>query len=302
MRNALIIHNPWAGRQRARRRSKLEEARRVLREAGIDTQLEATRGRGSATELARQAVLQGCELVLGCGGDGTVNEIVNGLAGSQVPLAVLPAGTANVLAKELRLPWDIPAAARLAARSQPRRIALGEIVRGEQRRYFLCVAGAGPDGAIVHAVNEAAKLRAGILVYWWEGARQLVCYRFPLFRVGWPGLDRELEASLVIVGRTKHYGGPFRITTQASLFDDCFELAILTTRNRLRYLAYLPTVWLGRMRRQRGVFFAKTSTLRCELLDGGPVHAQVDGEPAGTLPAEFRIVPAALTLMVPEEQ
>ena len=299
--NAVITHNPLAGRGHGRRARQLEQARQILATAGIEAELQSTTGTGAATELARRAVEQGRQLVIACGGDGTVNETVNGLAGSQVPLAVLPPGTANVLAKELGIPWDIPRAAGLIPRGTLQRIALGEVVSlptRATRRYFLCVAGAGPDGMMVYSLNPALKLRAGISAYWLEGFRQLFRYEFPRFLL--TGADGERQATLVIVGRTKHYGGPFRITTEADLFEDRFELAVLTTRSALRYLSYLPAIWMDRLRGMRDVHFSKTASLRCEPLTDGTVYAQVDGEPFGRLPVEFNIVPDALTLVLPE--
>ncbi len=299
--DAAIIHNPLAGSGHRRRSRQLDAARRVLAAAGIEADIQATAQAGAATTLARQAVEQGRQLVIVCGGDGTVNEAVNGLAGSQVPLALLPAGTANVLAKELGIPWDIAQAAALIPRSKLARIALGvaqPLASGRAPRYFLCVAGAGPDGVMVYAINPALKQRTGILAYWLEGFRQLFRYRFPMFRVAAAG--REMECTLVIVGRTRHYGGPFRITTEADLFKNEFELLLCTTRSRLRYLSYLPALWLGRIRRMPGVHFWKTASLRCEALSGARVYAQVDGESVGRLPVEFRIVPDALTLVVPQ--
>ncbi len=300
IRNAVIIHNPLAGRRRGRGAQQLDAARKILAGTGIEAELQATTGPGAATVLARRAVEQSRQLVIVCGGDGTVNEAVNGLAGSHVPLAVLPAGTANVLAKELGIPWDIPRAARLVVQGSLRRIALGvatPLPGRETRRYFLCVAGAGTDAALVYSLDPALKLRAGMLAYWLEGFRQVFRYDFPTFRVTAAG--RELEVTLVVVGRTKHYGGPFRITTEADLFENEFELAGYTTRNALRYLSYLPVVWLGLLRRMRDVHFWKATSLRCEPVGKGTAHAQVDGEPAGRLPMEFSIVPDALTLVVP---
>jgi YegS/Rv2252/BmrU family lipid kinase len=300
IRNALIIHNPLAGRRRGRRAQQLDAARKILAGAGIEADVQATWDSGAATALAQQAVQQGRQLVIVCGGDGTVNEAVNGLAGSRVPLAVLPAGTANVLAKELGIPWDIPRAARLVAQGALRRIALGlatSLPTCETRRYFLCVAGAGADGVMVYSLDAALKHRAGILAYWLEGFRQVFRYDFPMFRI--TTASRKLEATLVVVGRTKHYGGPFRITTEADLFADEFELAAYTTRSAFRYLSYLPAVWLGWLRRMRDVHFWKATSLRCEPLGDQAVYAQVDGEPAGRLPMEFSIVPDALTLVVP---
>ncbi len=117
LRNALMIHNPNAGNGGKGRERQLDEARRIFSSSGIETQLAETRGPGDATEIAHRASAEGRQLVIACGGDGTLNEIVNGLAtqqnGHRVPLALLPGGTANILAKELGLPWDIPRAAEL---------------------------------------------------------------------------------------------------------------------------------------------------------------------------------------------
>jgi diacylglycerol kinase family enzyme len=302
IRNALLIHNPNAGSGGAARRRTLDLARRIFAERGIEAELAETRAPGEAMEMARQA--EGRDLVIGCGGDGTLNEIVNGLAaqqnGHRVPLALLPAGTANVLAKELNLPWDIPHAARQLANGELRDVPLGLATPLDdpyRKRYFLSVAGAGPDGMIVYSIDLGLKARVGILAYWWQGARQVLRYNFPRFRVVTPG--RHTDVSLVIVGRTKHYGGPFKITTGAELFEDQFELAALTTRSGLRYLSYLPTLWLGNLRKARGVHFWKSDVVVCEPLDANPVYAQIDGEPFTRLPVEFRIVPKALKLLVP---
>src|SRR6185437_1201706 len=107
LRNALLIHNPNAGNGGAGRRQMLDQARRILSSGGIEAELVETRGPGDATQMAQQATVEGRHLVIACGGDGTLNEVVNGLAaeqnGHRVPLALLPGGTANVLAKELDL-------------------------------------------------------------------------------------------------------------------------------------------------------------------------------------------------------
>jgi YegS/Rv2252/BmrU family lipid kinase len=304
LRNALLIHNPNAGGGGNARRGKLDEARRILEARGIRADLAETTAPGEATEIAKRANTDGRQLVIACGGDGTINEIVNGLAGTQnghrVPLALLPAGTANVLAKELELSWDIPKAAEQLARGGVRDIALGlatPLEQPEKARYFLSVAGAGPDGRITYAVDLELKARLGILAYWWQGAREVFNYKFRHFRVTGEGESREV--SLVVVGRTKHYGGPFKITTQADLFEDQFEFMGLTTRSGLRYLSYLPTLWLGALRKRTGVHFWKSDRLVCEPLDSEPIYAQVDGEPLARLPVEFRIVPRALRLLVP---
>lgn len=304
LRNALLIHNPNAGNGGIGRRRLLDEARRIFAGGGIETDLSETTSPGHATEIAQRAADEGRHLVIACGGDGTLNEIVNGLAaqknGHRVPLALLPGGTANILAKELDLPWDIPSAAEKLVRGTVKEIALGlatPLEQPEKKKYFLSVGGAGPDGMIVYGIDLDLKARLGILAYWWQGARQLFSYNFPRFRVATK--EEVIEASLVIVGRTKNYGGPFKITTGADLFEDHFELMALTTQSGFRYLSYLPSLWLGDLRETEGVHFWKAETLVCEPLDKNPIYAQVDGEPLARLPVEFKIIPRALKLLVP---
>lgn len=309
VQNALLIYNPASGRKRHRRFVEIEHAVRALKDAGIIAELAPTLRPGSATEIARNAVKQRRGLVIVCGGDGTVNEVVNGLAGSQVPMALLPAGTANILAKELEIPWDIPRAARLIPGGVVRRIALGLVLPlnghasagvSPEGRYFLCVGGAGPDGAIVNGMNEGLKKRVGVLAYWAEGARQLFSYGFPEIRIRSNGQERR--ATILVAGRTVHYGGPFKITTGASLFEDSFEFLTNSRRSRLAYLACLPALWLGKLRAEEGIEAWKGTETICEAAGSEPVYAQVDGEPVGRLPLVFRIVPDALSLVTPAAQ
>ncbi|HKF53131.1 MAG TPA: diacylglycerol kinase family protein [Candidatus Acidoferrales bacterium] len=307
IRDAVIIYNPTSGRNRSRRLREIEEAARILQGSGIDARLLPTARVGSATELARDAAQNNCGMVVVCGGDGTINEVVNGIAGTDAPLAVLPAGTANILAKELGIPWNIPAAARLIARGKLARIALGlarwratekQGATVPTQRYFLCVSGAGPDGAIVHGIDLANKARVGILAYWLEGLRQFFTYPFPLFTV--ESAERTLNASLIVVGRTKYYGGPFRITVGASLFEDQCEVVAYTRRSRFGVLSCLPAIWMGRLHRVKGIQVWKTERFACRPVDGVEIFSQLDGEPASALPVEFSIVPDALTLVLPE--
>ena len=306
IQDALLIYNPTSGRRRHRRFAEIEQAARILKDAGIRTELASTTSPGEAKGIARLAVNQRRGMVIACGGDGTVNEVVNGMAGSDIPLALLPAGTANILAKELGIPWDIPHAARLIPGGVVKRVAIGVALAPEGKdrpevppegRYFLCVGGAGPDGAIVNGVGSELKKHAGVLAYWAEGLRQLFKYDFPLLRVRSNGTEQR--ASIIVVGRTAHYGGPFKITTGASLFDNSFEFLINSATSRFKYLICLPALWMGKLRNMDGIEAWKASEAICEPAGTTPVYAQVDGEPIGPLPLAFRIWPDALSLVVP---
>src|SRR5579859_4471805 len=304
--NALLIHNPNAGTGGNARRRLLDKARKILSRGGIEADLQETTAPGDATLMAQRATAEGRQLVIACGGDGTLNEIVNGLAaqknGHRVPMALLPGGTANVLAKELGLPWDILKAAEKLVHGEVKEIALGlatPIREPAKKRYFLSVAGAGPDGMIVYSIDLDLKARVGILAYWWQGAREVFRYKFPHFRVVTGQQKRNV--SLVVVGRTKNYGGPFRITDEADLYADNFEIMGLTTRSGFRYLSYLPTLWFGKLRGTDGVHYWKSNSILCEPLNDKPVYAQMDGEPLARLPVEFKIIPRALKLLVPKD-
>ncbi len=130
---ASIIFNPVSGGGKSSRLKHLEEARKILAVSGINAELLPTSAPGHAGEIAARAISEGSQLIIACGGDGTLNEVVNGMPGSKVPIALLPAGTANILAKELRIPWSIPRAAALIPRGIPKRIALGAISSGDPR-------------------------------------------------------------------------------------------------------------------------------------------------------------------------
>lgn len=304
LRNALLIHNPNAGNAGKRRRPKLDEARKILAAGGIEAELAETKGPNDATEIARRANAEGRDLIIACGGDGTLNEVVNGLAESQnghrAALALLPGGTANILAKELGIPWDIVAAARKILTSEIKEIALGlatPINQPEKRRYFMSVAGAGPDGMIVYSIDLDLKAKIGILAYWYQGFREVLRYKFQHFRVIVAG--QNIDSSLAVIGRTQNYGGPFKITTRADLFEDQFEVLALTTRSGFRYLSYLGPLYFNKLRGKKNIHFHKTDTVLCEPINNQTVYAQIDGEAFARLPVEFKIVPKSLKLLVP---
>jgi len=291
-RNAALIYNPLSGRLRWKRQRDLDRATHLLDAYGIRIVRIPTTGAGSATALAREQVAAGRDLIIACGGDGTVNEVVNGMAGSRVPLALLPAGTGNVLAKELGLPWDIWRAAEYIPAGEVRRIALGQA--GE--RYFICMAGVGVDANTVYRLSVKTKLSLGMLAYWIESFRQLLEYEFPLFSVRVEG--QSFQAALLVVSRTKNYGGPVQLTRRADLFSDEFEVCLFQRRNRFLYLLYFLALQMGLLERFRDVRFLRTR--RVEAQPGEQrIQVQVDGELAGALPMDFVIVPEALSLLVP---
>ncbi len=293
-RDVALIYNPLSGRLRWRRQRDLAQAIAFLEAAGMRIISLPTIAPGSATQLAREQVRLGRNLIIVCGGDGTINEVVGGMVGSHVPLAILPAGTGNVLARELGLPRSIRRAAEYIPHGELRRIALGRA----GQHHFICLAGVGIDGCIVYNLDLRAKASLGQLSYWLESFRQLFAYDFPWF-------DVEVEAQrwravFAIVSRTRHYGGPIQITRRADFFSGEFEVAVFTHRQRFRFLLYLLANWLRQLERFPEVQFIKARRVRCvPIAPEQRIHVEVDGEQAGTLPCEFEIVPDALSLLVP---
>jgi len=190
LKKTTLIYNPVAGRKPEKRERQIREAAETLTAVSIDLTLAATTGPGDATNLARRAVAEGAELVIACGGDGTVNEVLNGLVPGNAILGIFPGGTANIIGKELRLPHHPVRAARQLPKWKPRRIALGQASwrdadnpPGIARRYFISVAGIGFDAYIIHKLAWSFKISWGVAAYVVEAIRQALRYSFPPFVV-----------------------------------------------------------------------------------------------------------------------
>ena len=307
MKNATLIYNPIAGRKPQRREREIRKAAAALQDAGIAVQLAPTTGPGTAQELARAAVSRGGELILVCGGDGTINEVINGMTPSPATLGILPGGTANIIARELGLPKSPVQAARRLSFWSPRRIALGLASWREEtaspipqlrQRYFLSVAGAGFDAHVVYKLATSFKLAWGVPAYAWETVRQTLRYNFPPFICRVDG--QPYQATFAVIQRTKRYGGPLRLTPNAEFFEPRFGLCLFSAGRKTRWIAYVLAALARQHHRLRGVQMMQGYKVECEAVEPGtPIHFEIDGELAGTLPATFEVVPEALNLLVP---
>ena len=241
---------------------------------------------------------RGAGLILACGGDGTVNEVAEGMVNSAVPLGVLPAGTANVLAHELNLGRTAPEAASRLAACVPRRISLGRVSTGHDARprHFLCFAGAGLDARMVYEVSGPLKDKTGKLAYW-AAAFALAGARLAEFEAVVDG--RCYTCSFALVAKVRNYGGDFEIARSVSLFDEDFEVVLFQGRLAVGYIRYLVGVSLKRAAGMRGVTTLRARDVALRAPSDSRVHVQIDGEYAGRLPARIEVVPDALTLMVP---
>ena len=276
----------------------MERAHKTLVHHGHNVTMAPTTGPHTAGAIARAQIERGADLVVVAGGDGTINEAAEGLIGTSVPLGILPCGTANVLAMELKLGHDPSRAARHMDELKPRRISVGHVTceGGKVARHFLLMAGIGLDAHIVYKVSAALKERTGKFAYWVAGwsllGKQLV------------QMDVEIDGkkrrcSFVLMSRVRNYGGDFEIAKSVRLTDDTFEAVLFEGDTSTRYVKYFAGMAVGKLKGLEGVEILRADHAKVGAAE--KAYVQIDGEVAGRLPAEVRIVRDALTLLVPEE-
>lgn len=233
-------------------------------------------------------------MIFAAGGDGTINEVAEGMLHTGIPLAVLPGGTANVLAREMRLPIHLDRAAALTPQFERATVTVGRAsFQNGDPRVFLCMAGVGLDADIVSRVDAKLKARTGKFAYYVSG--------FANFWEPLNEFDLRVDgvlhrASFALISRVRNYGGDLEIARNASLLRDDFEVVMFRGENRLRYLPYLAAVAMGQAHRLPGCAVTHGSYVECF---DSRVWAQVDGELAAPLPATFELLPNALTMLLP---
>ena len=293
---AILISNPKTGRYTSRRLRPIQETVSQLKSLGVDVELKLTTRPHEATEIAARAARNGSSDVFVAGGDGTINEVIQGLAGTKARLGIIPRGTANVLARERGLPLGEKEAAVVAARGNSRRIHLGLAIdeTNNVSRYFALMAGIGLDASIVRHVRPHLKKRIGKGAFWISGLSHLATWSPHPFTLEIEG--REYAATFAAIGKAPRYGGDLAITPGARLDEPEFEVCIIETSNRFRYLRLLSyTLRAGMPRNNPVVQFIKTD----RVLARGDAPVQIDGELIGGLPMRFEIAPLSLEVIVP---
>jgi len=311
MRRVVLIYNPFSGQYSNHRGRHIDDALAVLRGAGIEAEAVATTAPGSASALVQDSISKGCDTVLACGGDGTVHEVLQALAGGPIALGVVPLGTANALAADLGLPSSPIKAVQALLSARPLRVPVGRIFFRdgdgvERSRFFTVAAGIGADAHLMSRLDAKLKRRFGYALYAVEGLRILLSHSFPLFRTTFTevlgGKPREEEVSQLLAVRIRDFGGILHhLAPGATLRNDSLRLVAFKTQNRFHYMRFLAAV----------VFKRQTFSSRIELLDAisvecsnqvgsqNRVFAEADGELLGELPVRMEIVPDALTLLIP---
>jgi diacylglycerol kinase family enzyme len=276
----------------------VERARQTLTEAGHSVTMAPTTGPNTAGSIAAAQIAGGADLIVVAGGDGTVNEAAEGVIGTSVPLALLPCGTANVLATELKLGRSADRVARRLDSMKPRRIAAGHLTcdGGRVSRHFLLMAGLGLDAHIVYHVNGALKARTGKFAYWVAGW-SLLGKHLAQLEVELDG--RRRPCSFALFARVRNYGGDFEIAKSVRLTDDTFEAVLFEGATSIPYVKYFAGMALNRLKGMRGVTVERAEHAKI-WSSAAKAYVQIDGEFAGRMPAEVRMVKDALTLLMPE--
>jgi len=288
----VLIANPAA--QKASDK-KVAMASYYLQSKGYKVEVLFTHKRGDAEVLARESLRKAPSLMIAAGGDGTFNEVVNGIAGTEIPMAILPLGTTNVLAKELNIPENVQGAMERVLRKKPTRISLGKITLTDSSpllsRYFILMAGIGYDGAAVRGTSETIKKFSGQGAYIYSGIKTVLTYDPTLLTVIADG--KTYAGCSAIIGNAAKYGGRFSVTPDARLSDPVLYVCIFRGGKRIDIVRYVFSILAGTHLKCADIEYIKAEHIEIK----GSAHIQIDGDYFGMTPAKIEIVPNSLSLV-----
>lgn len=300
MPDTCIIFNPTAQGERAQAfRNRLTSIER-------EAVLRPTQGPGDAQGLAARAVEEGFRTVVAAGGDGTVNEVVNGLSrrpGSleKVQLGVLPLGTVNVFAKELGIPSDFGRAWKVIREGRTLTIDLPYAdfmgAAGQERRHWVQLAGAGLDSRALNLVCWKLKKKIGSLAYIWAGFEAM---RSPRPKVTFDADGISVVAEAILIGNGRYFGGRWPVLPGADMTDGLLDVAIIPIISWPRLFRALWLLWRDRFSEDPSATHLQLRSFRLTTTEG--VQLQLEGDNVGHLPATFGLLPLALRVIVPGEE
>jgi len=295
---AILIANPTSGSY-IHNADHIANAVSYLQHHGWQAELRFTQQAGDARKFAREAVALHTHVVVAIGGDGTINEVIQELAGSETALGVLPCGTVNVWAREVGISLDNANACDVLVNGQIRCVDLGHI----NDRYFLLMVGIGFDGEVTHEVEKKPIKRLGVLGYWLIGIWTMLGY--PSFRVllELDGRVIKLPALQIIVGNTQLYGGALKYTWQAKCDDGQLDICVIRKQNIFGRVAVAVDFLLHREQRRQWVRYETGRVVK--IYTRQPVAIQLDGDSFGyttrDTPTTISVVPGALKVIVPRQ-
>ena len=250
-------------------------------------------------QLAEEAAQAADRLLIVVGGDGTVNEVVNGAAVSGAELAVLPSGTGQDFGRSHGIPVGFDDAVRVVMEGETRAIDLGRVeCEGGTSRFFANVGSAGMSGAVARRANAMSKVLGGRVTFYYALTREFLGWRNTDVAVELAdGVRREGRMHDVIVANGRWHGGGMQLAPEASQDDGLFDVVLIGDITKLDFATTSPKLYSGRYLSHPKVELLRSSSVRIDAAE--PLLLEVDGEPIGTTPARFEVVPSALLLRVP---
>jgi diacylglycerol kinase (ATP) len=284
-----LVFNPVSGKGRSAAAAKVAAA--VIERAGVKTIVRKTERSGDAARFADRLSAD-TDAIVAVGGDGTLNEVVSGLR-RDVPIGLVPVGTANVVARDLKIPFDATAAAKLVVEGTPRPLDVGRI----GHRRFVAMVGVGFDGAIVKAVADARNGPITQMAYVAPSIRTLIDHAPKPLRLIVDDAPIEGPFFGVLVCNTRGYGGHFSVTPDAAIDDGLFHYVAWRKGERRHLLRYAVAALLRR--KSGAAAYGAGRRFRIESLNGREVEAQADGDPLGRTPIEIEMLPSAARIFAP---
>lgn len=294
MKRARIIYNPTSGRELFKKH--LPEVLIKLEQAGYEASCHATVCEGDATEAARIAVERKYDIVVAAGGDGTLNEVVNGLAEQEYrpKLGIVPMGTTNDFARAVHIPRDIGAAVDVIIKGDTIPVDIG---RMNGSRYFINIAGGGRLTELTYEVPSKLKTVMGQLAYYLKGVEMLPSIKATDLTIEYDGKLFEGEAMLFLIGLTNSVGGFEKLAPDASLNDGMFSLLILKKTNLAEFIRIASLAVRGDHIKDPHVIYTQAN--RVKVYSKDKVQLNIDGEFGGLLPVEFENLYRHLEVFVP---
>ncbi len=293
MKRARIIYNPTSGREMFRRH--LADVLEKMEKAGYETSCHATTGEGDAIEAAKKAVERKYDIVVAAGGDGTINEVVNGLAEQDYrpKLGIIPTGTTNDFARALHIPRDVDKATDIIVNGDTIPIDIGRM----NDVYFINIAGGGRLTELTYEVPSKLKTMLGQLAYYLKGIEMLPSIKPSEVTIEYDGKLYEGEIMMFLIGLTNSIGGFEKIAPDASLNDGMFSLIILKKTNLAEFIRLATLALRGEHIHEPQIIYTKAN--RVKVHSKGEMQLNIDGELGGMAPAEFENLYRHLQVFVP---
>jgi diacylglycerol kinase (ATP) len=296
MKRARIIYNPTSGRELFKKH--LPEVLQSLEDAGYETSCHATKGPGDATIAAEQAVKREFDVVIAAGGDGTINEVVNGIAGHEYrpKLGIIPVGTTNDFARAIGVPRSVEAACEVIANGCTVPIDLGRV----NDKYFINIAGGGRLTELTYEVPSKLKTVLGQLAYYLKGIEMLPSIRPTEVTIEYDGKLFEGEVMLFLISLTNSVGGFEKLAPDSSLNDGLFDLIILKKANLADFIKVASLALRGEHIHDPHIIYTKAN--RVKVYTKEKMQLNLDGEYGGLLPGEFINLYQHIEVFVPQER